>query len=85
MSQAVKCHLFLYAEDSCLVCQHKDINEMKKQLNVDFCNICDRFLNNELSIDFGKDKTKSILLVFRFTRENIKKLKTWGYQNQTTF
>ena len=85
MSQAVKCHLFLYAEDSCLVCQHKDINEMKKQLNVDFSNVCDRFLNNKLSIDFGKDKTKSILLVFRFTRENIKKLKTWGYQNQTTF
>ena len=36
MSQAVKYHLFLYADDSCLVCQHKDINEIEKQLNVDF-------------------------------------------------
>ena len=30
MSQTVKYHLFLYADDSCLVCQHKDINEIKK-------------------------------------------------------
>ena len=39
MSQAVKCDLFLYADDSCLVCQHKDINEIEKKLNVDFSNI----------------------------------------------
>ena len=32
MSQAVKCNLFLYADDTCLVCQHKDINEIEKQL-----------------------------------------------------
>ena len=32
MSQAVKCNLFLYADDTCLVCQHKDINEIVKQL-----------------------------------------------------
>ena len=30
MSRAVKCHLFLCADDSCLVCQHKDINEIEK-------------------------------------------------------
>ena len=28
MSQAVKYSLFLYAEDACLVCQHKDINKI---------------------------------------------------------
>ena len=33
MSQAVKCNLFLYADDTCLVCQHNDINEIEKQLN----------------------------------------------------
>ena len=38
MSQAVKCNLFLYAGDTCLVCQHKDINVMEKQLNKDFGN-----------------------------------------------
>ena len=41
LSQAVKCHLFLYANNSCLVCQHKDINETEKQLNVDVFNMCD--------------------------------------------
>ena len=30
MSQAVKCNIFLYAGDSCLVCQHKNINEIEK-------------------------------------------------------
>ena len=33
MSQAVKCNLFLYADDTCLVCQHNEINEIEKQLN----------------------------------------------------
>ena len=41
MSQAVKCHFFLYVDDSCLVCQHKYSNEIGKQLNIDFSNICD--------------------------------------------
>ena len=36
MSQAVKCNLFLYADESCLVCQHKNINEIQKELNEDF-------------------------------------------------
>ena len=61
MSQAVKCDLFLYADDSCLVCQHKDINEIGKQLNVDFSNICDWLVDNKLSIHFVEDKARSIL------------------------
>ena len=36
MSQAVECHLFLYADDSCLVCQQKDINEIKKTIKCRF-------------------------------------------------
>ena len=40
MSQAVKCDIFLYADDTCLVCQHKDINKIENQSNEDFCNIC---------------------------------------------
>ena len=74
MSQPVKCHLFLYADDSCLVCQHKGINEIEKQLNVDFSNICDWFVDNKLSIHFGEDKTKSILFASKFKNKNIKKL-----------
>ena len=61
MSQAVKCNLFLYADDTCLVCQHKDINEIEKQLNKDFESICDWFVNNKLSIHFAtKFKLKKV-------------------------
>ena len=73
ISQAVKCHLFLYADDSCLVCQHKDINDIEKQLNIDFSNICDWFVDNKLSIHFGLDKTKLILLASKIKKKNIKK------------
>ena len=71
MSQAVKCDLFLYADDTCLVCQHKDINKIENQLNEDFCNICDWFVDNKLSIQFREDKTKSILFAFKFKRKSI--------------
>ena len=74
MSQAVKCHLSLYADDSCLVCQHKDINEIEKQLNVDFSNICDWFVDNKLSIHFGEDKTKSIFFASKFKKKTLKNL-----------
>ena len=74
MSQAVKCNLFLYAGDTCLVCQHNDINDIEKQLNKDFENICDWFVDNKLSIHFGDDKTKSILFATKFKIRKIRKL-----------
>ena len=74
MSQAVKYNLFLYADDTCLVCQHKDINEIEKQLNKDFENICDWFVDNKLSIHFGNDITKSILFVTKFKIKKVRKL-----------
>ena len=36
MSPVVRCDLFPYADDTCLVCQHKDINKIENQLNEDF-------------------------------------------------
>ena len=74
MSQAVKCNLFLYADDTCLVYQHKDINEVEKQLNKDFETICDWFVDNKLSIHFGDDKTKSILFATKFKIKKVRKL-----------
>ena len=71
MSQAVKCDFFLYAHDTCLVCQHKDIDKNENQLNEDFCNICDWFEDNSLRIHFGEDKTKSIFFASKFKRKNI--------------
>ena len=61
MPQAVKCELLLYADDTCLIFQHKDITEIKLVLNRNFSMLCDWFLDNKLSIHFGEDKTKSIL------------------------
>ena len=31
--QAVDCDLFLYADDSCLVYQYKDVKEIERNLN----------------------------------------------------
>ena len=63
------------ANDSRLDCQHKDINKIEKQLNVDFSNICVWFVDNKLSIHFGEEKTKSIPFASRFIKKHIKKLK----------
>ena len=41
VSQAVKCDIFFYVDDSYHVCQHKGINEIEKQLNEGFCNVGD--------------------------------------------
>ena len=66
MSQAVKCNIFLYADDTCLLCQHNDINGIEKQLNKDFESICNGFVDNKLSIHFGDGKTKSIIFATKF-------------------
>ena len=71
MSMAVKCDLFLYANDTCLVFQSKNVKDIEKQLNEDFSNICDWFVDNKLSIHFSEDKTTSILFA---SKRKIKKL-----------
>ena len=62
------------ADDACLVCQHKGINEIEEQLNKDFESIWDWFVDNKLSIRFGDDKTKSILFVSKFKIKKVRKL-----------
>ena len=49
--------------------QHKDLDQINKELTKTFCNICDGFVDNKLSIHFGDDKTKFIL----FSTKNKKK------------
>ena len=50
MSQTVKCNISLYADDTCFVIQDEDINGIEKQLNENFENISDLFVDNKLSI-----------------------------------
>ena len=75
MPQAVKSNLFLYADDSCLIFQGKDAIEIEKQLNGDFTNICEWFVDNRLSIHFGEDKPKSILSASKRKIKKVPKLK----------
>ena len=63
MKQAVNCDLFLHADDSCLVYQHHDVSIIEQNLNKNFSDICDWFVDNKLSIHFREDKTKCILFV----------------------
>ena len=70
MLQAVKCKLFLYADDTSLTFQHENVKEIEDQLNLNSFRLCDWFTNNKLSIHLGKDKTKSILFG---TKLNIKR------------
>ena len=61
MPQAVKSDLLLYADDACLMYTGKDIKTIEEQLNTDLSSLCDWFINNELSVHFGEEKTESIL------------------------
>ena len=70
MPQAVDCELFLYADDSCLVYQHRDAKAIETKLNKKFSSVCDWFVDNKLSIHFGQDKTKCILFG---TKKRLKK------------
>ena len=63
MSMAVKCNLFLYADDTCLVFQSKNIKDIEKQLNEEFTNMCDWFVDNILSIHIDEDKLRPSFLL----------------------
>ena len=63
MPQAVKSNLFLYADDSCLVFQGKDVIEIEKQLNEDFTNICEWFLEIDLAFTLMKLKLNLYFLL----------------------
>ena len=66
MPGAVNCEMLLYADDTCLVFQAKDLDTISDRLNTEFNKLCDWFVDNKLSIHFGEDKTKTIL----FTGKN---------------
>ena len=74
MPQAVTSTLLLYADNSCIIYQHKDNVQIEKRLNEDFENLCDWFVDNELSIHFGEDKAKSILFASKRRAKNIRQL-----------
>ena len=74
MLMAVKCNLFLYADDTCLVFQSKNVKDIEKQLNEDFAHICDWSVDNKLCIHLGEDKTKSIFFTCKSKIKKLQKL-----------
>ena len=74
--QAVVSDSLLYADDTCIVFQHKSAIEIERRLIRDFWSLCDWFVDNKLSINFGQDKTKSILLGIKHKLRNVKSLNT---------
>ena len=77
MLQAIDCDLFLYADDTCLLLQNKNLEQIKEELAKNFCNICDWLVDSKLSIHFGEDKTKSILFS---TKKRKRKTRTLDIQ-----
>ena len=75
MPQAIKSSLLSYVDDSCMLYQHKEVDEIEKQFNKDFENICEWFVDKELSIHCGEDKTKSILFASKRRSKNVRQLK----------
>ena len=74
MPEAVVNDSLLYADDTCIVFQHKNVTEIEKQLLRDFSSLCDWFVDNKLSVHFGQDKTKSILFGTKHKLRNAKAL-----------
>ena len=66
MPMAGKYNLFSCVYDACLVFLRKNIRGVGKKFNEDFANICDWFANNKPSIQFGKEKNRSIFFTSKF-------------------
>ena len=68
-------HLFLHADDSCLMFQHKIVEKIGKVLINDFENICGWIVEKKLSVHFSGDKFKLILFASQRKFKNMNKLK----------
>ena len=71
---AVVSDLLLYADDTCIVSQHKNLTKIEKQLLRDFSSLCNWFVDNKLSVHFSQDKTKSISFGTKHKLQNAKAL-----------
>ena len=70
----VKRNRFLYAHDTCVIFQSKNIKHLEKQLIEDFANICEWFVGNKLRTHFGENETKSITCASKRKIKKVPKL-----------
>ena len=53
MKTALKnCDLWLYTNDTCILHSHQNVKFIERNLNYDFNNLGEWFIDNKLSIDF---------------------------------
>ena len=64
----------LYADDTCIVFWYKKVTEIEKQPVRDFSSLCDWFVDNNFSVYFSQEKTKSILFGTKHKIRNAKAL-----------
>ena len=56
MPQAVDSELLSYADDTCLLSQHRDIKTIEEPVSRDFSTFVDWFVDNKLSVHLVKIK-----------------------------
>ena len=71
MPQVAHSDLFLYADDSGLTFQHKDIHTSEHQLNKDATNLSEWFVDNKLNIHLDVGKTKCTLFGSKLKLESL--------------
>ena len=64
----------LFADDTCIVPQYKNLAEIEKQLLRSFSTIYDWLLDNKLSLYFSQDNTKSTIFRTKHKIRNAKAL-----------
>ena len=85
ISQASECELLLYADDTCLIFQHKNITKIEMTRNKNFSMLCDCFVDNKVNIHFGEDKTRLILFGSKHKIKNLKPLNIQYKDNKVTY
>ena len=78
MNQAVKCDLYLYADDSCFIFQHKKVTETKKKVNQRLQQYLWLVCRQWTKYTFWGIKKKSILFSSRHNSKLVGELQWWS-------
>ena len=46
---------YLFVDDLCIFCQHEDVKKIANVLNKKFLSLCQWFIDNKLSNNFGEE------------------------------
>ena len=72
-------HTYLYVHDTSIFYQQREVDKIKNLFHDEFAYVWDWFVDNNLSIYFGEDKTK--LILFSIMDKNLSELNKYIWQN----